>query len=77
MSDADVYGPGGAEAGITFADFASDAEAMEEAARLLRYHDLDCVEVCDLRREVGSLRRYRPSEEQDPVFTWDAVWESN
>ena len=52
------YETGGAPAGVTFGDFGADADALDEALRLLRKHDLECVEVCELRREVGHVRRH-------------------
>lgn len=46
---------GEAPAGVSFRDCADDPAAMAEARRLLRWHELSGVEVCEYRREVGRV----------------------
>jgi hypothetical protein len=50
------YGHGGGPSGITFADCDTDEAALTEARRLLEWHELRCVEVCEFRREVGAVK---------------------
>ena len=51
------YETGGSPSGITFAEFATDEEALAAAQRLLEWHSLGCVDVCDGSREVGKVCR--------------------
>ena len=47
---------GEAPTGVSFGEFDDDDRALTEARRLLEWHRLTCVEVCEFRREVGSVR---------------------
>ena len=41
---------------ITFVDCADDRAALDEAQHILEREALSCVEVCEMRREVGTVR---------------------
>jgi hypothetical protein len=49
------FGLGEVASCVTFEALGTDSEAVDEGRRLLVYHQLRCVEVCDGVREVAMI----------------------
>lgn len=50
------YGPGDSPVCVTLDAFASDWEAEKEGWRLLAFHGLRCVDICEGVREVATVK---------------------